>query len=69
MTHGERPPPTWPMGMRGRPTRIGICMAQSVGAANMAAGLQDPYLARSPVVAITGRREHLGQHRNAYPGS
>src|SRR3990172_7821391 len=27
--------------------RPGICMAQSVGAANLASGLQDPYLAGS----------------------
>lgn len=44
----------------------GVCMAQSVGAANMAAGLQDAYLGLSPVVAITGRKDHLNQHRNAY---
>ena len=30
----------------------GVCMAQSVGAANLASGLQDPYLGRSPVVAL-----------------
>src|SRR6202035_3510257 len=31
--------------------RPGICMAQSVGAANLASGLQDPYLGHSPVIA------------------
>src|SRR4030042_472049 len=46
--------------------RAGICMAQSVGAANLASGLQDPYLGLSPVIAITGRRMPMGQHRNAY---
>ncbi len=35
--------------------RPGVCMAQSVGAANLAAGMQDPYLGHSPVIAITGR--------------
>ena len=44
----------------------GVCMAQSVGAANLAAGLQDAYLALSPVVAITGRQQPLSQYRNAY---
>jgi acetolactate synthase I/II/III large subunit len=44
----------------------GVCMAQSVGAANLASGLQDPYLGRSPVVALTGRKEPSFQHRNAY---
>jgi acetolactate synthase-1/2/3 large subunit len=41
-------------------------MAQSVGAANLAAGLQDPYLGLSPVIAITGRKPPLAQHRHAY---
>jgi acetolactate synthase-1/2/3 large subunit len=42
----------------GRPA---VCMAQSVGAANLAAGLQDAYLGHSPVIAITGR--HVAQNR------
>ena len=46
--------------------RPGICFAQSVGAANLAAGLQDAFLGRSPVIAITGRKPPLYQHRNAY---
>jgi len=44
----------------------GLCMAQSVGAANLAAGLQDAYLGHSPVVSITGRRPPIEEHRNAY---
>jgi acetolactate synthase I/II/III large subunit len=47
----------------GRPA---LCFAQSVGAANLAAGLQDPYLGRSPVIALTGRKIASQQHRNAY---
>jgi acetolactate synthase-1/2/3 large subunit len=46
--------------------RPGICMAQSVGAANLAAGIQDAYLGRSPVIAITGHKPPAYQHRNAY---
>ena len=46
--------------------RAGICMAQSVGAANLAAGLQDAYLACSPVIALTGRETQISQHRHAY---
>src|SRR4029077_374869 len=46
--------------------RPGVCIAQSVGAANLASGLQDPYLGRSPVIALTGRKEPSFQHRNAY---
>ena len=46
--------------------RPGICFAQSVGAANLAAGLQDAWLGRSPVIAFTGRKPPGEQHRNAY---
>ncbi|MGE0797560.1 MAG: thiamine pyrophosphate-binding protein [Lautropia sp.] len=46
--------------------RPGICMAQSVGAANLAAGLQDAYLGHSPVIALTGRHVAAMQYRNSY---
>ena len=44
----------------------GLCMAQSVGALNLAAGLQDAWLSCSPVVAITGREHQRHQLRHAY---
>ena len=44
----------------------GLCMAQAVGALNLAAGLQDAYLACSPVVALTGRELLINQLRHAY---
>jgi acetolactate synthase-1/2/3 large subunit len=47
----------------GRPS---VCMAQSVGAANLASGLQDAWLGRSPVIALTGHKEPSFQHRNSY---
>lgn len=47
----------------GRPA---VCMAQSVGAANLAAGMQDAYLGQSPVIAITGRQPDRLQYRNTY---
>jgi acetolactate synthase I/II/III large subunit len=46
--------------------RPGICFAQSVGAANLAAGLQDAWLGRSPVIAFTGREPPLLHHRSTY---
>ena len=46
--------------------RPGVCMAQSVGAANLASGLQDSFLGHSPVIALTGRKEPSFQHRNSY---
>ncbi len=44
----------------------GVCMAQSVGAANLAAGLQDACFAQTPVVAITGRHQQKNQYKNFY---
>jgi len=44
----------------------GICMAQTIGAANLAAGLRDPFLACSPVIAITGGRFAHTKHRHVY---
>ena len=52
--------------MPASPGKPGVCMAQSVGAANLASGLQDAWLGRSPVIALTGRKEPSFQHRNAY---
>jgi acetolactate synthase-1/2/3 large subunit len=49
--------------LRGVP---GVVAAQSVGAANLAAGLQDAFLGRSPVLALSGRKVQGQQHRNAY---
>jgi acetolactate synthase-1/2/3 large subunit len=46
--------------------RPGVCMAQSVGAANLASGLQDAWLGRTPVIALTGHKEPSFQHRNSY---
>lgn len=46
--------------------KIGVCLSQSVGSANLAAGLQNAYLGGSPVIAITGRRPPLEAYRNGY---
>ncbi len=44
----------------------GFVFAQSVGAANLAAGLQEPYLSNSPVIALTGKKDQIFQNRNSY---
>jgi acetolactate synthase I/II/III large subunit len=46
--------------------RPGVCMAQQVGAANMAAGLRDAYLASSPVIAVTGGVHPESRYRYLY---
>ena len=46
--------------------KVGICMAQSVGAGNLAGGITDAYLACSPVIAVTGKKGLSLQNRNSY---
>ena len=66
MTHGEKAA-AYMADAYARVNRgPGVCMAQSVGAANLAAGLQDAYLACAPVIAITGRQTQINQQRHAY---
>jgi len=66
LTHGEKAAAYMADAYARVSGRPGICMAQSVGAANLAAGLQDAYLACSPVIALTGRRVQINQYRHAY---
>ncbi len=66
MTHGEKPAAYMADGYARVKRGVGICMAQSVGAANLAAGLQDAFLACTPIIAITGRQVQINQNRHAY---
>ena len=43
-----------------------ICMAQIIGALNIAAGLRDAFLAHSPVIALTGGREPKTKFKKVY---
>jgi acetolactate synthase-1/2/3 large subunit len=43
-----------------------LCMAQTVGAANLASGLKDAWLAGSPVVAVSGGSSPGTRYRHAY---
>ena len=43
-----------------------VAFGQSVGAVNLAAGLQDAFLALSPVVTLTGRRQPGWRQRHSY---
>ena len=65
-THGEKAAAYMADGYARGSRRPGICFAQSVGAMNLAAGLQDAYLGLSPVIAITGHRPLMHQYRNSY---
>ena len=64
--HGEKAAAYMADGYARASNRPGVCIAQSVGAANLAAGLQDAFLGLSPVIALTGRKTPMEQYRNAY---
>lgn len=66
LTHSEKAAAYMADGYARVSHRPGICMSQSAGGANLASGLQDPYLGLSPVIALTGRKPAIAQHRNAY---
>src|SRR5213592_5125188 len=65
-THGEKAAAYMADGYARACGRPGICMAQHVGALNLAAGLRDAYLAHSPVIAMTGGREPKSKYRKVY---
>lgn len=66
MTHGEKAAAYMADGYARATGKPGVCMAQHVGASNLAAGLKDAYLACSPVIALTGGPAPLARHRHAY---
>src|SRR3989442_6999201 len=66
-THGEKAAAYMADGYARASGRPGVCMAQVVGALNLAAGLRDAWLAHSPVIAFTGGREPKNQIRKPYP--
>jgi len=66
ITHGEKSAAYMADGYARASNRPGVCMAQSVGAVNLAAGLQDAFLGLSPVIAITGHRPLTHQYRISY---
>ena len=47
----------------------GVCMAQNIGSANLAASIHDAWLGTTPVVAFTGKKKPFYQDRNAYQES
>ena len=66
LTHGEKAAAYMADGYARASGRPGVCLAQTVGAANLAAGLRDPYLGCSPVIAITGGPYPGTRSRNTF---
>ena len=64
--HGEKAAAYMADGYARASGKPGICMAQVVGALNMAAGLRDAWLAHSPVIAFTGGRDPKTKFRKVY---
>jgi len=64
--HGEKSAAYMADGYARATGKPGICMAQVVGALNLAAGLRDAWLAHSPVIAFTGGREPATKFRKVY---
>ena len=65
-THGEKSAAYMADGYARVARRPAVCMAQQVGALNLAAGLRDATLASSPVVALTGGSPPLYGHHGLY---
>lgn len=64
--HGEKAAAYMADGYARASGKPGVCMAQVVGALNLAAGLRDAYLAHSPVIAFTGGRDPKTKFRKVY---
>jgi acetolactate synthase-1/2/3 large subunit len=64
--HGEKSAAYMADGYARASGKPGICMAQVIGALNLAAGLRDAYLAHSPVIAMTGGRDPRWKFRKVY---
>ncbi len=65
-THGEKAAAYMADGYARASGRPGVCMAQVVGALNLAAGLRDAWLAHSPLLAFTGGRDPKTKFRKVY---
>ncbi|HXX52645.1 MAG TPA: thiamine pyrophosphate-binding protein, partial [Xanthobacteraceae bacterium] len=64
--HGEKAAAYMADGYARASGKPGICMAQVIGALNLAAGLRDAWLAHSPIIAMTGGREPKTKFRKVY---
>jgi acetolactate synthase-1/2/3 large subunit len=66
VTHGEKAAAYMADGYARATGRPGVCLAQAVGGANLAAGLRDAWLGASPVIALTGGPYDHTRGRHTY---
>ena len=66
LTHGEKAAVYMADGYARAKGAPGVCLAQQIGASNLAAGLRDPFMAHTPIIAISGGPGTPGRYRHAY---
>src|SRR5262245_49774690 len=66
LTHGEKAAVYMADGYARAKNAPGVCLAQQIGASNLAAGLRDPFMAHTPLIAITGGPQSGWRYRGAY---
>src|SRR4029450_13820942 len=66
VTHGEKAAAYMADAYARASRRPGLCLAQTIGSANLAAGLRDAYMACSPVLALTGGVDAASRYRHVY---
>jgi acetolactate synthase-1/2/3 large subunit len=66
MVHGEKAAAYMADGYARASRKPGVCMAQMIGASNLAAGLRDAHMAGAPVIAITGGPTPQSRYRHYY---
>src|SRR5687767_12350788 len=66
MAHGEKAAVYMADGYARVSGRVGVCGSQAIGSSNIAAGLRDAWMGRSPVLALTGGPDSATRGRNLY---
>ena len=66
MVHGEKAAAYMADGYARASGKPGVCMAQMIGASNLAAGLRDAHMAGAPLIAVTGGPTPQSRYKHAY---
>src|SRR5438034_747936 len=66
VTHGEKAAAYMADAYARASHRPGLCLAQTIGSANLAAGLRDAFMACSPVIALTGGVTAASRYKHVY---
>jgi acetolactate synthase I/II/III large subunit len=66
VTHGEKAAAYMADGYARASRRPGLCLSQTIGSANLAAGLRDAFMACSPIIALTGGNDAASRYKHVY---